>query len=140
ADTLENIRFQDIDILEHAEHDPNYRGAMAISDGDDNLVRNVVFDSVRVDDFQEGQLINLRVLYNEKYNTAPGRGIQDILFRNISYRGANQDASIIAGYDATRAVQRVRFESLSINGRKIRNAHDANLEIGSHVADVTFRP
>jgi hypothetical protein len=140
ADTLENIRFQDIDILEHVEHDPNYRGAMAISNGDDNLVRNIVFDSIRVDDFQEGELLNLRVVFNQKYNTAPGRGIENILFRNVSYSGANQYPSVIGGYDATHTVRGVRFEHLIINGRSIRSAREANIDIGEHVFDVTFRP
>jgi len=140
GETLENIRFQDIDILEHAEHDPNYQGAMAISDGDDNLVRNVVFDSIRVDDFQEGQLVNLRVMFNQKYNTAPGRGIENILFRNVTYTGANQYVSVIAGYDAARTVRDVRFEHLSINGRMIGNARAANIDIGEHVSGVTFAP
>jgi hypothetical protein len=140
GETLENIRFQNIDILEHDEHDANYRGAMAISDGDDNLVRNVVFDSIRVDDFQEGQLINLRVVFNQKYNTAPGRGIVNILFRNVTYSGANQYVSVIAGYDTARTVRGIRFEHLMINGRMIGNAVDANIDIGEHVSDVTFHP
>jgi len=140
GETLENMRFQDIDILEHAEHDPNYQGAMAISDGDGNLVRNIVFDSIRVDDFQEGQLVNLRVVFNQKYNTAPGGGIENILFRNVSYAGANQYVSVIAGYDAARTVRHVRFEHLLINGHKIGSAREANIDIGEHVSDVTFRP
>ena len=140
GETLENLRFQNIDILEHAEHDPNYQGTMAISDGDNNLVRNVVFDSIRVDDFQEGQLVNLRVVFNQKYNTAPGRGIENIVFRNVSYTGANQYVSVIAGYDGTRGVHGVQFEHLIINGRRIRTAHEANIDIGEHASDVTFRP
>ena len=140
GETLENIRFQDIDILEHDEHNPDYRGAMAISDGDDNLVRNIVFDSIRVDDFLEGELVNLRVVFNPKYNTAPGRGIENILFRNVTYSGANQYVSVIAGYDAARTVRDVRFEHLIINGRRIDSARAANIDIGEHVSDVTFRP
>jgi hypothetical protein len=140
GEMLENIRFQNIDILEHAEHDPNYRGAMAISDGDDNLVRNIAFDSIRVDDFQEGELINLRVVFNQKYNTAPGHGIENILFRNVTYSGANQYVSVIAGYDAARTVRGVRFEHLIINGHRIGSAREANIDVGEHVSDVTFRP
>jgi hypothetical protein len=140
GETIENILFQNIDILEHDEDDPNYQGAMAISNSDKNLVRNVTFDSIRVDDFQEGQLLNLRVVFNEKYSAAPGRGIENILFRNVSYVGANQHVSVIAGYDEARAVRGVRFEGLTINGRRIRSARDANIEIGEHVSGVTFQP
>lgn len=140
GETIENLRFHNIDILEHDEDDPNYQGAMAISNSDKNLVRNVVFDSIRVDDFQEGQLLNLRVVFNEKYSAAPGRGIENILFRNVSYTGANQHTSVIAGYDEMRSVRGVRFEGLTINGRRILSARDANIEIGDHVSDVKFQP
>ncbi len=32
----------------------------------------------------------------------------------------------------------VHFENLKINGRRIRNATQANILIGEHVSDVTF--
>lgn len=140
GEVIENLLFRNIDILEHDEDDPNYQGAMAINPSDRNLVRNVLFDDIRVDDFQEGQLVNLRVVYNPKYSAAPGRGIENILFRNISYTGANDHVSVIAGYDDARRVREVRFENLRINGRKILDAAEANIDIGEHADNVRFHP
>lgn len=139
GDTLENIVFKNIDILEQDEDDPNYEGCMAISDGDLNLVRNVRFEDIRVDDFEEGQLLNLRAVYNQKYNTGPGRGIQNIYFKNISYNGINNSSSIINGLDKDHLVQGVTFENLRINGKLITNAEEGNIKIGEFTKNIVFK-
>jgi len=139
GDTLENIVFKNIDILEQDEDDPNYEGCMAISDGDLNLVRHVRFEDIRVDDFEEGQLINIRAVYNKKYNAAPGAGVQNIYFRNISYNGVNNSLSIINGLDKDHLVQGVTFENLSINGKLIINAEEGNIRLGQFTKNIVFK-
>ncbi len=139
GDTLENIRFKNIDILEHDEDDPEYQGCMAISDGDYNLIRNIWFENIRVDDFEEGQLLNLRVIFNKKYNTGPGRGIRDVYFKNISYLGANISASVIGGYDKERSVRNITFENLRINGKRMMNATSAHIQKGEFVQQLIFK-
>jgi hypothetical protein len=137
---IEDLHFSNIDILEHDESDANYQGAFAISDGDNNLVRRVTFDTIRVDDFQEGQLFNFRVVYNAKYSHAPGAGIEDILVRNVSYSGANLMPSVVEGYDADRSIKNVRFEKLTVNGRLIDDTVEGNIQVGKHVSGVSFSP
>jgi hypothetical protein len=139
GDTLENIIFKNIDILEQDEDDPNYEGCMAISDGDLNLVRNIHFEDIRVDDFEEGQLLNVRVVYNSKYNMAPGGGIRDIYFKNISYKGANLLPSVIHGYDKKHPVKNIVFENLEINGKIVTDAGEGNIKIGNHTEGVRFK-
>jgi Glycosyl hydrolases family 28 len=148
-DTLERLRFVDIDVLDQHESQLDYQGCMSLNAGDANLIRNVVFDHIRVEDFREGQLVNLRVMYNRKYNTAPGQGIEDVLFKDVTYRGANANISVITGYDDTRAIRNITFENLSINGRMIsdtmtgkpgyyKTSDMARFFIGEHVDNVTF--
>ena len=150
-DTLEDLKFLNIDILDQREPQLDYQGCMSLNAGDSNLIRNVRFENIRVEDFREGQLFNLRVFYNKKYNTSPGRGIEDVLFKDISYNGHAANASIVAGYDDTRNVKRITFENLRINGRLItdmmpgkpgffKTGDMANIFIGEHVDDVIFRP
>ena len=64
---IENITFSNIDILEQDEDDSNYQGCLAISASDNNLVRNITYENIRIEDIQEGQLFNFRVYFNEKY-------------------------------------------------------------------------
>ncbi|MDR6340935.1 hypothetical protein HNQ91_004008 [Filimonas zeae] len=139
GDTLENMLFKNIHILEQDEDDPDYEGCIAITCGDHNLVQNIRFEEVRVDDFQEGQLLNIRVVYNAKYNTGPGRGVRDITFKNLQYNGANNTYPLIKGLDATHKVERITFEGLRINGKPIRSAAEANIITGPFVEHIVFK-
>lgn len=148
-DTIQNLRYSNIDILDHKEKQVDYQGCMAINAGDNNLVRDVIFEDIRVENFREGQLVNLRIFYNEKYCTAPGMGIENILFRNIEYHGDRANLSILAGYDETRKVKNVTFEDLKINGVVIHDVMEgkprwyktsdmAGFYIGEHVEEIKF--
>lgn len=137
---LENIAFSNIDVLELDEDEPEYEGAMAISAGDSNLVRNVRFSDIRVEHIQEGKLFNVRVVYNAKYGTSPGRGVEDVVFRNISYTGAGSpSASLIAGYDPGRRVRGLVLDNVTIGGRKLKGPEPGVLEVGSYVEGLSTR-
>ncbi|NDV79164.1 glycosyl hydrolase family 28 protein [Dysgonomonas sp. 511] len=146
---LENLNYINIDILDHRETQIDYQGCMAINAGDNNLIRKVRFENIRVENFREGQLVNVRIFYNPKYCKAPGRGIEDVLFKGITYTGDNAEISIIAGYDENRKVKNIRFENLNINGQLIyddmpgkpgfyKTADLARFFVGEHVENVTF--
>jgi hypothetical protein len=139
GDTLEQFLFKNIDILEHDEDDPDYEGCIAITDGDLNLVRNIHFEDIRIDDFEEGKLINFRTVYNKKYNTGPGKGIQGISLKNISYNGSNTGGSIIDGIDSTHIVKGVMFENLRINGKLILDAASGRITVGPFAKAVSFK-
>ena len=47
-DTIQNITYRNIDILDHQEKQLDYQGCFAINCGDNNLVRDVTFDNIRV--------------------------------------------------------------------------------------------
>lgn len=138
GEIIDNLHFKNIDILEHDEDDPNYQGCIAISDGDFNKVSNLIFEDIRIDDFQEGQMINLRVVNNAKYNTGPGKGIENVLFKNISYNGLNIIPSIISGLDSSHAIKNISFQNLRINGKLMLDPAAANIKIGEHVSNVKF--
>lgn len=119
SEVIENLVFNNIDILNHDEPQINYQGCMAINVSDENLARNIHFENIRVEDFQQGQLFNLRVTFNKKYALAPGRGIENVLFKNVSYTGKNAGISILEGYAADRGIKNIVFENLAINGKEI---------------------
>ncbi|WP_309121603.1 glycosyl hydrolase family 28 protein [Paenibacillus sp.] len=138
GDTLEHIHFENIDILEHHEPQEFYWGAMNINAGDLNTVRNVVYEDIRVEDFEMGQLVDIRVVFNEKYNPAPGRRIENIVFRNIRYDGANKNPNRIYGHDAEKVVENIRFENLRINGELILHPEQGNFDINGFAKGVSF--
>lgn len=149
-DTIEQVRYIDIDILEHQEKQVDYQGCMAINAGDNNMVREVSFEDIRVENIRCGQLVHLQIPFNKKYCTAPGEGIENILFKNVIYNGDSPELSIITGYNESRRVRNVIFENLKINGTLIfdsmsgkpgwyKTADMARMFVGEFVDSLVFR-
>lgn len=138
GDTIENIHFKNIDILEHHEPQENYWGAMSINAGDMNIVKHVLFENIRVEDFELGQLLDLRVVFNKRYNPVPGNRIEQIQFKNIEYNGKNENPSRIYGYDSERIVDGITFTNLKINGHVITNADSRYFDVNKHAHHITF--
>jgi len=148
-ETIEDLVFSNLDILDHMEPQIDYQGTMALDAGDSNLIRNVRFENIRVEDFRRGQLVNIRVFYNRKYCTSPGRGIENVYFKNVTYSGSHAEISVIAGYDDARMVRNLVFENLVINGTLIwdkmpkpawyKTSDMARFFVGEHVDGLEFR-
>ncbi|ORY61023.1 putative transmembrane protein [Pseudomassariella vexata] len=124
GETAEGFVFDNIDILDHREPQVDYQGCIAFTVGDENLYHDMLFRNIRVEDFRWGMLLSLRVVYNTKYNLAPGRGLRNVTFRNLSYNGGDieghtKSTPIIAGYSPERLVEFVDFQNLTINGLHI---------------------
>ncbi|TDZ39165.1 hypothetical protein CTRI78_v010633 [Colletotrichum trifolii] len=120
-ETMSDITIRNVDIMDHREFQMGYQGAIAINPGDSNLVKDVVIESVRVEDFRMRQLITMMVMYNQKYNTSPGRGISNVTIRDLSYNGINANTAIMTGCNESRGIEFVRFENLTINGLQIKD-------------------
>lgn len=148
-EVLENLNYINIDILDQKEKQVDYQGCMAINAGDNNLVRKVRFENIRIENIRQGQLVNMRVCFNKKYCKAPGRGIEDVFFKDISYTGDSAEYSIIVGYNKERQIKNVHFENLKINGEVIsddmpnkpkwyKTSDMARFFVGEHVDGIQF--
>ncbi|WP_369524727.1 glycosyl hydrolase family 28 protein [Phocaeicola sartorii] len=139
GEIIENILFRNIDVLEHDEDDRDYQGVMTVNAGDRNLIRHVTFDSIRVERIQEGQLFHLRVMDLPRYCTAPGRHVEHITFRNITYTGHHAHPSVIKGYSSEGMVRDVLFENIVINGKRVKRLEDLELSIGDFVDGIRLK-
>lgn len=149
-DTCENIVYENIDILCQSEPQVDYQGCLAINCGDNNLVRNVLFDNIRIENILQGCLLQVKVGWNQKYCQAPGLGVEDITFRKIQYNGRATYMSVIYGYNEERKVRNITFEGLKINGQQIYDDMPGKprwystgdyipMFIGNHVENVVFK-
>lgn len=118
-ETMSDVKFENVDIMDHREPQVDYQGCIAINSGDENLIENITFSDIRVEDFRHGMLLQMRVTYNPKYNKAPGRGIRNIKIKDLSYGGDGGVTPVLVGYSPERAVELVEFENLTINGQKV---------------------
>ncbi|MFE4799370.1 glycosyl hydrolase family 28 protein [Streptomyces sp. NPDC056708] len=121
-EVLKHLVFENLDICDHREPQLGYQGCIAINPGDSNLVKNVRIDGVRVEGFRWGQLIHMRVMYNTKYNTSVGRGIENVYIKDLSYTGKPLATCLLLGYDAKHPITDVTFENLQVNGRVIADS------------------
>ncbi len=154
GDSIVNLKYDNIDIICQSEPQVDYQGCLAINCGDNNLVRNVVFDNIRIEMSdqvaKQASITQVKVGWNQKYCKAPGLGVEDITFRNIRYYGAQPNMSVITGYDAQHKVKNVTFEGMKINGHSIyddmpgkpkwyQTADYVPIFVGSHVENLQFK-
>ena len=149
GDSIVNLRYDNIDIICQAEPQVDYQGCLAINCGDGNYVKDVTFDNIRIEGILQGCITQVKVGWNQKYCTAAGGGVENILFRNIRFYGNQPNMSVITGYDAQHKVKNVTFEGLKINGKKIyddmpskpkwyQTADYVPMFVGSHVENLKF--
>lgn len=147
-ETLSDLTISNIDILDHREPQVLYQGCIAINPGDENTVRDVLIEDIRVENFRIGQLVNMRIMYNSKWNAAPGKLISNVTIRNLDYKGDHASLSILVGYDETRRIENITFQNLTINGQAIYDtmkkptwylASDiVPMFVNEHVTNLTF--
>ena len=153
GDSIVNLKYDNIDIICQSEPQVDYQGCLAINCGDGNYVKDVVFDNIRIElpdqVAKHASIAQVKVGWNQKYCTAAGAGVENVLFRNIRYYGAQPNMSVITGYDALHKVKDVTFEGLKINGRSIYDdmpgkpkwystADYMPMFVGSHVENLRF--
>lgn len=139
GEEISQVRFENIDILEHDEDDRDYQGALTVNAGDKNWIHHITFNNIRVESIQEGQLFHLRVMDLPKYCTAPGRHVEHITFSNISYNGQGENPSVIHGYSPDGMVRDITFQNITINGKKAQTLQDLNLDMGAHTRNIKLR-
>ena len=149
-DSIVGLVYENLDILCQSEPQVDYQGCLAINCGDNNYVKDVLFDNIRIEQIHQGSIFHVKVGYNQKYCTAPGRGVENVTFRGIRYYGAQPYMSVINGYNEERKVKNVTFEGLKINGRLIYDkmpgkpgwystADFVPAFVGNHVDGVVFK-
>lgn len=150
ADVIDNIIYRNIDVVDMHENQIDYQGVFAILAGDNNIVRNITFEDIRIENFRKGKLFDIRIPWNQKYCKAPGSCIENLVFKDIYYNGDHSELSLIIGYDQTRKIKGITFDNLVINGVHIydsmpgkpgwyKTSDMARIFIGEHVEDVVFK-
>ncbi len=149
GDSIVNLKYDNIDIICQNEKQVDYQGCLAINCGDNNYVKDVTFDNIRIEGIRLGSITQVKVGWNQKYCTAAGGGVENVLFRNVRLYGNQPNLSIVTGYDAEHKVKNITFEGLKINGRIISDDMPGKpkwhatsdyvpMFVGSHVENLKF--
>ena len=137
ATVTERINFENNEVLELNCPGKEWWGAFGITNSGNQLIRDISFKNVNVDDFTLSDLFNIRIDTN-RYVSTPGNCVKNIKFINISYNGSNKNTNLIKGFDEKRYVDSIYFQNLRINGKLILNPGDANLAIEPFAYHVIF--
>ncbi len=136
---IEKIHFDNLDILEHNEHQMGYLGCLTINAGDKNTVRNISYENIRIEHIEHGKLLDIQVKFNPDYNPAPGKRIEGVSLKKIFYMGSGEETSQIRGYDGEHKVLDIVIEDLYIRGKKVESLEEANIEVGPFAEEIIFR-
>lgn len=137
-DTISDVLFDNIDVVDSKSPSAEYQGVLSVNAGNDAIIKDFVFSDIRIEDIRINQLFNVRVIYNSGYNKTPGKSIENIEFRNITYNGSNALPSVLSGYSSTRTVRNVVFDNVTVNGRKLKSG-DPEFDIKRYVYDVVVK-
>jgi hypothetical protein len=115
GEVLEKVYIEDCDVLS-ADGD----GIMSVRCGDQNIVRDVHFTNIRVEDVIKNRLMCVETFFSGKYNRKPGGRVSDIYFKDIYFNGDQTKLSdnLFRSYDESHPVERLYFENIFINGKK----------------------
>ena len=133
GDSIKNITFKNCDLI----HVEGPEGTFTIHNGDRAVVKNVLYDDIRVED-SKGWLIDFKIL-NSVYSKDKIRGrIEDVRFRNITVEGDHFPYSQLLGFDQSSRIKNVTLENFVIQGIKVNSTY--NGMITSNYADeITFK-
>ncbi len=155
APEIAAVAFEDCDIIRTTHI------AMDIQHGDRAAIRDIRFESIRVevdDRNLQPRIQNSReeeyadasagrycpslleiVIHQTPYSKDQQRGtVRGVSFRDITVAGAQMPSSSFRGFDAEHAVEDVTIENLRFNGKRLQSASEARLQIGPHVRGVRF--
>jgi hypothetical protein len=133
SDTIKNITFRNCDLI----HTEGPEGTFTIHNGDRAVVKNVLYEDIRVEDSQ-GWLIDFKILFSQ-YSKDKERGkIEDVRFRNITVDGDRFPYSQLLGFDENHRITGVSLENFVIHGIKVTSTYNGMITT-SFTDEITFK-
>lgn len=120
GETLENVSFEDCDILYARTN-----AAISIACGDKNYLKDIRFNDIRVEGIYDTALFGVSVIYSEKYNRAPGNAVDGVHFQKICYTGDERQLKpcFIKNYDDLHKVGALTLYDIKLND-KAKSLHE----------------
>jgi hypothetical protein len=144
--TVSDVTFENIDVVNFDEDDPQWDGVMSIYSGNATLMKNITFSDIRVHRIEEGRLFNIiagqtkLTIASAQANTKPGRGIDGVTLRNISFDGEGMPGeSIISGLAPGTEIKDIKIENLRIAGKPVTSKEAADIDVGPYVREFSIR-
>jgi hypothetical protein len=133
SDTIKNVTFRNCDLI----HTEGPEGTFTIHNGDRAVVKNVLYDDIRVED-SHGWLIDFKILFSQ-YSKDSKRGkIEDIHFRNIKVEGDRLPYSQMLGFNDDFGIKNVILENFYLHGVKVTSTYNGMITT-NHTTGLQFK-
>ncbi len=141
---IRDIRIIDCDILsqQEAPWEPyRFSGIVKLWAHGGNTIENILVERMRVDPFRtpgRGCVFQMRTdrrFEGEK----PGKGIRDILLKDIFIEEGGESPSLLLGDSEEGAVEGITFENYRREGWKAASVEDLNVTVTGHVGNIAVR-
>ncbi|MEO5592389.1 MAG: glycosyl hydrolase family 28 protein [Chitinophagaceae bacterium] len=133
TDTIQNVTFRNCDLI----HVEGPEGTFTIHNGDRALVKNILYEDVRVEDAR-GWLIDFKIL-KSRFSKDTQRGkIENVHFKNITVEGEQLPYSQLMGFDDTFNITNVLLENFYLHGIKVNSTYNG-LITAIHTEKLTFK-
>ena len=114
GNVFEDITFKNIDILHNLESLSLFQGVMAIMCTDNSIIRNVLWEDIRIERSISGCIIKL--FYTDMYAETTGTIIENITFRNIV--SPRRSYCIIEGESLDKPIKNVILNNV-VSGQEV---------------------
>lgn len=139
--TVSDVTFENIDVVNFDEDVLSADGVISLFSGNATLIKNITFSDINIHRIEEGRLFNIvagqsmKTITSAKANTKPGRGIENVLIRNVSFDGEGMPGrSIITGMPPGTEIKDLKIENLHIENNLISSAEEAEVKVGPYVS------
>lgn len=158
ARLIENLRFQNIDILRATRAEKtaptpvslknltnkpgsDNNAAISISMSDHATVSNVLFENIRIEECRDDYLIRFRIVNSPyQFGTAERGRIRAVTLRNVALLGgAFIPPSVLWGFDEEHDIDGIRFENFQVLGQKQSSFRDHEWVTNAFVKNVVFQ-
>ena len=115
---MENVSFENIDVLEARETAYPWRGAIGVMGSDDGTFRNILFRNIRIDNVRGGQPFAVEFC---RYKSM-GQKVENVLLERISIEGdtLGMPRSTVKGLNEAHCIEGFQLRDLRINGKKVK--------------------
>ncbi len=130
SEDVDDVLFEDCDVI----HDKGREWTLRVFHSDAAVISNVRFENLRIEETR--RLISLWIGKAFWTRDAERGHIRDVLFRGIAARG---EAPLVelTGFDAEHAVDGVRFQDVTVNGRPLA---EKDVKKNAFVRGVEVKP
>lgn len=137
---VENIQVKNCDIL-YARGDGRTGGHSAFSIVCDGpaMVKNILFEDIRVEEHVEFKNLELIVTDGTLYGTDPPGHINGVILRNIQWANGTKPL-IINGYSPDNLAEDIVFDKCKVGGKSLGSINDADIRINRFARNIKFNP